>query len=86
MADNLDAYKFKQKTEDGEVGRTIKVGIIGTGWIAGDHAECYKRCPGAEIVALADIVPGKAEAPKKVNLIIRDEVHWYGRKVCGYKD
>ena len=62
MADNLDAYKFKQKTEDGEVGRTIKVGIIGTGWIAGDHAECYKRCPGAEIVALADIVPGKAEA------------------------
>ena len=36
--------------------------------------------------AFAGGVPGKAEAAKKVNLIIRDEVHWYGRKVCGYKD
>ena len=36
--------------------------------------------------AFAGGVPGVAEAPKKVNLIIRDEVHWYGRKVCGYKD
>lgn len=31
-------------------------------------------------------VPGMSEAPMRVNEIIRDEVHWYGRKVMGYTD
>ena len=31
-------------------------------------------------------VPGVAEEAKKVNMIIRDEVHWYGRKFTGYVD
>ena len=42
--------------------KTIKIGIIGTGWIAQSHAVDYKGMPDVEIVALADIVPGKAEA------------------------
>ena len=40
----------------------LKVGIIGTGWIAEAHVASYKRCPDIEIVAAADLVPGKAEA------------------------
>lgn len=31
-------------------------------------------------------VPGMDEAAKRVNQIICDEVHWYGRKVYGYTD
>ncbi|MDO5479089.1 MAG: Gfo/Idh/MocA family oxidoreductase [Clostridia bacterium] len=63
MADNiLDA--FKNKAEDTAVtdGRKLKVGIIGTGWIADAHIVEYKKMPDVEIVAGADLVPGKAEA------------------------
>ncbi len=42
--------------------RTFKVGIIGTGWIAESHAESYKNQPDVEVVGLADLIPGKAEA------------------------
>ena len=42
--------------------KTFKIGIIGTGGIARAHANAYKSFPNVEIVALADIVPGKAEA------------------------
>lgn len=42
--------------------RKIKVGIIGTGWIAGNHVCSYKKLEDVEIVACADLVPGKAEA------------------------
>lgn len=41
--------------------KTIKIGIIGSGGIARHHASDFKRIPGAEIVAVADIVPGKAQ-------------------------
>ena len=42
--------------------KKIKIGIIGTGWIAGSHAISYKKLPDVEIVACADLIPGKAEA------------------------
>jgi len=42
--------------------KTLKIGIIGTGGIAGAHARSYKNIEGVEIVAGADIVPGKARA------------------------
>lgn len=42
-------------------GKKLKVGIIGTGWIAESHIESYKRMPDVEIVAGADLIPGKAE-------------------------
>ncbi len=62
MADNI-LDRFKSNTDEAVVdaSKKIKVGIIGTGWIAEAHATCYKRCPDVEIVALADIVPGKAQ-------------------------
>ena len=41
--------------------REIRVGIIGAGGIAGAHAERYKRVPGARVVAVADVLPGRAQ-------------------------
>jgi len=43
------------------VGKKLKVGIIGTGWIAEAHIESYKNMPDVEVVAAADLIPGKAE-------------------------
>ena len=45
--------------------RIAKIGIIGTGWIAGAHIEFYLQMPDVEVVACADLVPGKAEAFKE---------------------
>ena len=42
--------------------RKIRVGIIGTGWIAEAHIQSYLRMPDVEIVAGADLVEGRAEA------------------------
>ena len=47
--------------------RVLKVGIIGTGWIAEAHVEAYKKMDDVDIVALADLVPNKAEEFKKNN-------------------
>jgi len=41
--------------------KKLRVGIIGTGGIAKSHAMAYMNQPDVEIVAAADIVPGKAE-------------------------
>lgn len=60
-AAGLDAFKENQETEVIDASKKIKIGIIGTGWIAGAHAEAYKKMEDVEIVALADLIPGKAE-------------------------
>ena len=56
--------QFKKAEEEKAVDATkkLRVGIIGTGWIAEAHIDSYKRMPDVEVVALADIIPGKAEA------------------------
>ncbi len=57
--------QFTQQVDDKPVidtSRKLRVGIIGTGWIAEAHIECYKQMPDVEIVAGADLIPGKAEA------------------------
>ncbi|QAY65252.1 Gfo/Idh/MocA family protein [Paenibacillus protaetiae] len=38
-----------------------RIGIIGSGGIAAAHAAAYKKLPDVEIVAVADVIPGKAE-------------------------
>ncbi len=43
----------------------FQIGIIGCGGIAHAHAGTYKGFDNVEVVALADIVPGRAEAFKK---------------------
>ncbi len=45
-----------------DTSRKLRVGIIGTGWIAGSHMKAYLNQPDVEIVAGADLVEGKAEA------------------------
>jgi predicted dehydrogenase len=62
MDAELDAYKNVQTEQVIDTSKKVKVGIIGCGWIAGDHILQYKKMEDVEIVAGADLVPGKAEA------------------------
>jgi len=57
--------KFKEVQDEETVidtSKKLKVGIIGTGWIAEAHVRSYLNMPDVEIVAGADLIPGKAEA------------------------
>ena len=65
----LDAFKENQEVEVIDSSKKVKIGIIGTGWIAESHAHALKQMADVEIVALADLIPGKAEAfGKKFNI------------------
>ena len=59
---SLDAFKENQESVSVDASRKLRIGIIGTGWIAGSHMNAYKHQPDVEIVAGADLIPGKAEA------------------------
>lgn len=59
---NLDAFKENHDAKAVDESKKVKIGIIGTGWIAEAHVLMYKDMPDVEIVAGADIIPGKAEA------------------------
>lgn len=61
-AAGLDAFAYDQEKEIVDVSQKVKIGIIGTGWIAESHVQSYKEMPDVEIVALADLIPGKAKA------------------------
>ncbi len=56
--------QFTAPTEEKKIStdKKLKFGIIGTGWIAEAHVASLLKCPDAEIVAGADLIPGKAEA------------------------
>ena len=49
---NLDAFKTNQETKEIDTTKKIRVGIIGTGWIADSHILSYLKCPDVEIVAV----------------------------------
>ena len=55
---------FTDQTEAPKVDATrkMRIGIIGCGWIAGSHMDSYLKQPDVEIVAGADLIPGKAKA------------------------
>ena len=58
----LNQFK-KSEGQTTHVGKKkLKVGIIGTGWIAEAHATGYLEMPDVEITSLADLIPGKAKA------------------------
>lgn len=59
--DGLNTFTA-QTTESVDTSRKLRVGIIGCGWIAGSHIKAYLNQPDVEIVAGADLVPGKAAA------------------------
>ena len=65
MAEKMDAaldYKNQSTETDVDTSKKLRIGFIGTGWIAGVHMDSLLRMPDAEIVAGCDLVPGKAEA------------------------
>ena len=58
----LSQIQQTKKEEARKFDKRLKVGIIGTGWIAESHILSYKNMPDVDIVAGADLIPGKAEA------------------------
>ncbi len=71
----LSQFKQEVVEEKKEVGKKLKVGIIGTGWIAESHIQSYKLQDDVEIVAAADLIPGKAE--KFMKRFGVEGVHFY---------
>lgn len=62
MINGLDAFeKIHDEVVSDTSGKKVKVAIVGTGWIAESHANSYNRMEDVEVVALADLIPGKAE-------------------------
>lgn len=62
MANVLDAFKdLKQDSAKVDRSKKLRVGIVGTGWIAEAHIQKYKMMDDVEIVAGCDIIEGKAE-------------------------
>ena len=63
MAENiLDRFKNVKAESHVDADRKVRVAIIGCGWIAEAHVLSYLNQPDVEIVAGADLIPGKAEA------------------------
>ena len=62
MDANLDYNNGKKEEAVIDPNRKLRIGIIGTGWIADSHISSYLRMPDVEIVAGCDLIPGKAEA------------------------
>ncbi len=58
----LSSFTPDIKEEKKAVDRIFRVAIVGTGWIAESHARSYLHQPDVKVVALADLIPGKAEA------------------------
>ncbi len=62
MANNiLDNFKENQEKKVIDTSKKLKVGFIGCGWIAQAHVREFMKQPDVEIVAAADLIPGKAE-------------------------
>ena len=57
----LDDFKHNQEKEVVDTNRRMRVGIIGTGWIAESHIRSYLKQADVDIVAGADLIPGKAK-------------------------
>lgn len=63
MSDAVLSQFTQSFTEEKKsTGKKLKIGIIGCGWIAEAHVQSYKKMDDVEIVAAADLIPGKAEA------------------------
>ncbi len=63
----LDPNAANQEKKTVDASKKLRIGIIGTGGIAQKHVISYKKMPDVEIVAGADLVPGRAEAFFKEN-------------------
>lgn len=63
MTEEQILNQFKQNQEKCEIDTTkkLKIGIIGTGWIATAHMRELKKMPDVEVTCGADLIEGKAE-------------------------
>ena len=66
----LDAFEKNQEVQVIDTSKKVRIAIIGTGWIAESHISALKKMEDVEIVALADLIPGKAETFAK-NSVLR---------------
>ena len=57
--DGLNTFEAQVETKV-DAAKKLRIGIIGCGWIADSHMNAYKNQPDVEIVAGADLIPGKA--------------------------
>ncbi|MBE5781953.1 MAG: Gfo/Idh/MocA family oxidoreductase [Clostridiales bacterium] len=57
--------------------KKLRVGFIGTGGIARSHMRQYKKFPDVEIVAMADLVPGKCKAFCDFMEVDDTNIHFY---------
>lgn len=62
MAIDMNNFTSNQSGESAvKSDRKLRIGIIGTGGIANSHIDSYLKQPDVEVVAGADLIPGKAE-------------------------
>ena len=59
--DGLNTFEAQVETKV-DTAKKLRIGIIGCGWIADSHMKAYLNQPDVEIVAGADLIPGKAKA------------------------
>ena len=55
----LNSFEAQVETKV-DTAKKLRIGIIGCGWIADSHMKAYLNQPDVEIVAGADLIPGKA--------------------------
>ena len=60
--DGLNTFTDQSGAAAVDTTKKMRIGIIGCGWIADAHAKSYLNQPDVEIVAGADLIPGKAKA------------------------
>ncbi|MGI6335565.1 MAG: Gfo/Idh/MocA family oxidoreductase [Clostridiales bacterium] len=66
--------------------KKLRIGIIGTGGIAHAHANAYKNFKDVEIVAGADIIPGKARAFLDEFNLAKADAYESCEELCARKD
>ena len=59
---DLNSFTDRTTTSAIDTSKKMRIGIIGCGWIAGNHILAYLQQPDVEIVAGCDLIPGKAAA------------------------
>lgn len=60
--EGLNTFTDQSAAPAVDAGKKMRIGIIGCGWIADSHMKAYLKQPDVEIVAGADLIPGKAAA------------------------
>ena len=58
----LNDFMENQEVKTVDASKKLRIGFIGTGWIAESHIKSFLKQPDVEIVAGADLIPGKAKA------------------------